>query len=208
MKAWVNQPPVPFWMEGNSSTNFWVGQPPPTVLLWVGLKNNNPFFWLFFFFPPKPVLQTYHPPHSRACNPYSPSCIFGGPNTLLSSISRSNAHNSIFNTIARIQVWVSLCHRHRLCFQVYSAPYPLLLVFKFYFTLLCDIELFVIVFLFLLPWYKRQWWIVALLIIISFVLLEGFWYAISWSFRKDSGLRYPHRHAYVKPIEFFCWTFL
>jgi hypothetical protein len=61
----------------------------------------HPFWFLCFFF--KPVLQTYHP-HSRACNPYSPSFIFGGPNTLLSSISRSNAHNSISDAIAHSSV--------------------------------------------------------------------------------------------------------
>ncbi len=52
--------PSPVLDGGQFIHQLWVGQPPPTVLLWAGFKNNIPFF--YFFFSPKPVLQTYHPP--------------------------------------------------------------------------------------------------------------------------------------------------
>jgi hypothetical protein len=98
----------------------------------------------FFFF--KPVLQTYQS-HSRACNPLpsSPSCIFGGPNTLASSVSKSNVHSSISNALF-VPMWASLCHHHCLCLQVHFALYPLLLAFWifFYFAL----------------WFRRWRWVV------------------------------------------------
>jgi hypothetical protein len=112
-------------------------------------KKEVPFFWPFFF---KPVLQTYQP-HSRACNPSysSPSCIFGGPNTLMSSVSRRKTHNSISSAItcssvssivslpSLVLMWALLHHCHRLCLHVHSTPYPLLLIFFFffYFALWC-----------------------------------------------------------------------
>jgi hypothetical protein len=64
----------------------WVGQLPATISFCVGLEKKVPFLFDLFFF--EPVLQTYQP-HSRACNPSSssPSCIFGWPNILVSSVS-------------------------------------------------------------------------------------------------------------------------
>jgi hypothetical protein len=68
----------------------WVGQALATGSFWVGLKKS-PFSKNKF----KRVLQTYQN-HFNAWNPFSSSlCIFGGPNTLMSSVSKSNAHNSI-----------------------------------------------------------------------------------------------------------------
>jgi len=109
------------WTSPHDSTNLvlvggqfihwlWVGQPPATIPFWAGSKKNFPFFLTFFSF--KPILQTYQP-HFRTWNPSSPSCIFGGPNTLMSSVSKNNAHNSISNAIACSNVSFIVSH-HKL----------------------------------------------------------------------------------------------
>jgi len=89
--------PVPFWIEGNSSIDFGLANHLQQFHFAQVFKKEVPFFLPFFF---KPVLQTYQP-HSRACNPSysSPSCIFGGPNTLMSSVSGRKTHNSISSAI-------------------------------------------------------------------------------------------------------------
>jgi hypothetical protein len=65
-------------------------------------KKSSLSFELFFSNP------FYKPtkPLSRTCNPFSssPSCIFSGPNTLVSNISRSTVHNFIYNTIVHSNV--------------------------------------------------------------------------------------------------------
>ncbi len=94
--------PILFWMEGNSSIDFGLANHLQKFYFgWV--KKNNPFFFFFFF--SKHVLQSYQP-HFRACNLSSscPSYIFGGPNTLVSSVSKSNAHNSISSAIIHSNV--------------------------------------------------------------------------------------------------------
>jgi hypothetical protein len=180
---------------------FWVRQQRGTISFWLSLKKS-PLFELFFsnpfYKPTNPILQTYQP-HSRACNPSSPSYIFCGPNTLVSRVSRSNAHSSIFNIVAHSSVssivpspslvvmWVPSHHHHRLCLKVHSAPYPLLLVFSFSFTLHGAIEddneqSLVVIFLFVLPRYKRQRQVVVLFVDVFYALLKRFWYAILSSF--------------------------
>jgi hypothetical protein len=117
------------------------------------------------------------PPRNPNPNPNpsssSPSYIFGGPNILVSSVSRSNAHSSISSVIARsnvssivpssslVLVWTPSRPRHCLRLQVhflkaYPTPYSLLIVLKFSFNLHRAIEddneqLLIIIFFFVLP---------------------------------------------------------
>jgi hypothetical protein len=97
---------VPFRMEGNSSIDFGLANHLQHVHFgWVYKK----FPFLNFFF--KLVLQTYQP-HFKACNPSSSLlCIFGGPNILVSSVSKSNIHNSISSAITHFNVSsIVSCH--------------------------------------------------------------------------------------------------
>ncbi len=98
-QAWVNCPP---WLQ---SCFGWRAIHPPTLgwpttcnnfILGGFLRKRTPFFWPFFF----QTHFTNYQPHSRTCNPSSPSYIFGEPNILVSSVSKNNAHNSISSTIA------------------------------------------------------------------------------------------------------------
>jgi hypothetical protein len=97
---------VPFWMEDDSSTNFGLPNHLQQVnFQWV--KKKSPSLTCFF----KLVLQTYQT-HFKACNPSSSlPCIFGGPSSLVSSVSRSNAHHSISSAITRFNVSSNVsCH--------------------------------------------------------------------------------------------------
>jgi len=93
--------PVLFWVEGNSSIDF--GLANHLQQFHFGqVKKNVTLFFLFSF---KHVLQTYQP-HFKSCNPSSSflSCIHGGPNTIMSSVSKSIVHNSISNAITHSNV--------------------------------------------------------------------------------------------------------
>jgi hypothetical protein len=93
-------------MEGNSSTDFGLADHLQQFHFGRVLKKLPLFFDRFSF---KPGLQTYKL-HFRACNPSSPSCIFGGPNTLMSSVLGNNAHNSIPNAMAGSNVSFIVSH--------------------------------------------------------------------------------------------------
>ncbi len=77
------------------------------------------FLTVFFFFFSKPLLQ-------RVCKALFSlfSCIFGGPNILVSSVSKSNMHNSISSTIVCSSVKVH-CAIATACSNVSSiSPLP------------------------------------------------------------------------------------